>query len=189
MQNIKPKGRLYLSRAAQTEHTAPMGGRPYLVNVWQAAASRVAGDTTSWVAGGDVGHLWVQAVGQVKSAEVCGELHIHTQHTHTQMVSISQPPPPLTHANATRQPHVDIQWVKKTPLMLGRAWCTWGNPQTSALLVNPNQSISCQHLSREAHSPELKESSFFSGRLRMSGESKRSHTLTSHCPSVTLVKC
>lgn len=33
--------------------------RPYLVNVWQAAASRVTGDTTSWVAGRDVGHLWV----------------------------------------------------------------------------------------------------------------------------------
>lgn len=68
-------------------HTAPVGGAlggpPYLVNVWQAAASRIAGDTTSWVAGGDVGHLWVQAVGQVKSGEVCWELHVHTHNIHT----------------------------------------------------------------------------------------------------------
>lgn len=63
---------------------------PYLVNVWQAAASRITGDTTSWVAWRDVGHLWVQAVSQVKSAEVCGELHVHTYTTYTQMVSMSQ---------------------------------------------------------------------------------------------------
>lgn len=76
------------------------GGRPYLVNIWQAAASRIAGDTTSWVAGGDVGHLWMQAVGQVKSAEVCWELHVHTYNTHTDgQYEPAQPPPLLTHAN------------------------------------------------------------------------------------------
>lgn len=70
--------------------TTDLGWHPYLVNVWQAAASRITGDTTSWVAWRDVGHLWMQAVSQVKSAEVCGELHVHTYTTYTQMVSMSQ---------------------------------------------------------------------------------------------------
>lgn len=70
--------------------TTDLGWHPYLVNVWQAAASRITGDTTSWVAWREVGHLWVQAVSQVKSAEVCGELHVHTYTTYTQMVSMSQ---------------------------------------------------------------------------------------------------
>lgn len=89
-----------LSRGVQIRDTQHQWGRTYLVNVWQAAASRVAGDTTSWVAGGDVGHLWVQAVGQVKSAEVGGELHIHTHNIHTDgQYQPAQPPPPLTHTN------------------------------------------------------------------------------------------
>lgn len=69
--------------------TTDLGWHPYLINVWQAAASRITGDTTSWVAWRDVGHLWVQAVSQVKSAEVCGELRVHTYTTYTQMVSMS----------------------------------------------------------------------------------------------------
>lgn len=47
-----------------------------------------------------MGHLWVQAVGQVKSAEVCGELHIHTHDIHSDgQYQPAQLPPLVTHAN------------------------------------------------------------------------------------------
>lgn len=91
------------------------GACAYLIYVWQAAASRVAGDTTSWVAGRHVGHLWVQAVGQVESAEVRGELHTHTHnHTNRQMVSFTSRNPltPPTHGCQAFRRHLATWWVQ-----------------------------------------------------------------------------
>lgn len=108
--------------------TTDLGWHPYLVNVWQAAASRITGDTTSWVAWRDVGHLWVQAVSQVKSAEVCWELHVHTYTTYTQMVSMSQHSRPhCTLAPALTRPPTTSCIVNKyfqCDLWQKNGWCS-----------------------------------------------------------------
>lgn len=43
----------------------------YLVDIRKAAAPRITSDTTSWVAGGDVRHLWVETVSEVQLCEIC----------------------------------------------------------------------------------------------------------------------
>lgn len=46
----------------------------YLVDIRQTAASRITGDTTSWMARRNVGHLWVETVSKVQLCEICRQL-------------------------------------------------------------------------------------------------------------------
>lgn len=46
----------------------------YLVDIRKTAASRITSDTTSWMARGNVGHLWVETISKVEFCEICRKL-------------------------------------------------------------------------------------------------------------------